>query len=91
MMKLITQENEAMRNHRKELFGTALDVETNDTYSMLSIAKELNIPYHEFMSIPVRDRAKMVAHIQLSNMVETLRRHEEILERNLEKQRKGGK
>lgn len=86
VLNLCNSESNLAKKHKKELFGTDKEMIFSDLYNLASIAKELNIPYHDFNKIPMHERAIMIAQFYISNMLDTLRRHDDIIERNVEKQ-----
>lgn len=85
ILKICEGQSKASKAHKEELFGSASPQRASQEYDLLSIAKELHIPFPTFMSYHIRDRAKMVAHHILSNMADVVRRHEEAVARNLKK------
>jgi len=86
VLKLCNGDSNLAKKHKKELFGSDKEMIFPDLYNLASIAKELGIPYHEFNKIPLHERAIMIVQYYISGMLETLRRHDDIIERNTEKQ-----
>lgn len=82
LTKMLEGKSTAVAKHRKELFGSSPSMETGELYNLLSVAKEMNIPYPQFVAYELRDQALMIAHFYLKNIVETLQRHDDIIARN---------
>lgn len=74
--------------HRKKLFGETYDLiaYTPDEYSVLSMALSLG-SLHEWNQLTLHEQAQLIAHKRISNMIETLDRHLEIIKQNLEEMR----
>ena len=85
IMKILEGNSDAVLKYKEELLGSTTDIDSPDTYTLISLAKSLNLTWTEFKAIPVRDRAMMIAHHYLDSMIEVIRRHDSLQRQKMEK------
>lgn len=84
LMKMLESKSPAVAKHKKELFGSSPPMASSELYNTMTVAKELGIPYPDFINYSLRDQALMTAHFYLRNIAETMQRHDDIMVRNEE-------
>lgn len=78
-------EDSKMEKMKEEIFGKQVVALPNPDLAAFRRAKELNIPISQWESWDIHDQAFYIAGSMLDNMEQTLRRYDEIKERNLKK------
>lgn len=90
-MNLLSGSSDAMRKYKEELLGSSTEVDTPDEYTYIGLARDMGMSYTAFKSIPILDRAKTIAQLYLSNMVDVIRRHDTLQRQKMEKFQKSKK
>jgi len=65
--------NENIRKYREKLLGPDVIAASTPRYSELSARKTLGISPSEWKSMPLNERAELIAHLRLENMAEIIR------------------
>lgn len=83
--KILEGETTAIKEHKKELFGSLLIEDTPYDFDLISSLKKLNM-----WRVPegmddnaIHALAKAIAHNHLEGIMDILRRHDDIMERRL--------
>lgn len=71
--------------YKEELFGTNTEVFSAEVYDELQIVKGLRVDFARWESYDIDLQAKLIAQTQLSNIVEIVRRHDQIQAENTKK------
>lgn len=74
---------ESVKKHRRELFGALVIDHVPDDYHIMAMIRSLDKIPSEFNQLELDERAKLLAYIQIDNMMETLRRHDDIMDRRI--------
>lgn len=91
VMAIFDRDTDATRKYKKELLGSDMAMTAPDIYNELSMLRDLGIiaNYAAYKTMPIHDRAKIIAQYQLSNMVSVVKRHDELQAEKNKKHRAG--
>ena len=85
LQNLLKINSPAMEKHKKKLFGHTLEVFGTDSYNLIELCSTESMPdYYIFKDFPVHLRAQYTAQHHLSNIVDIIRRHDEIVSDNVQ-------
>lgn len=87
--KLISDNTDAARKHRKEIFGAGELKETPDLYSDYGFFKEYRLTESEYQGLDLHEQARMRAHFILNNIVEIRSAHMRIMEDRIKRRTEG--
>jgi len=90
IMKLIEDKKDttAMRKHREELFGGLTPIYGSPRYTDLSVIHAIGIPPTIWREMNLDEQAQQIARHYLESMIDTITRHDNIVRRNEEKNKK---
>jgi hypothetical protein len=84
---MLEGDSPAVKEHREKLFGSPGDIDTNGIFGEISLCKRDGMPpYHEFKSLPIRERARYIAFASVDSMKEIVERHNKIMKDNMKSQ-----
>jgi hypothetical protein len=75
-----------VKKHREALFGQDMPtMSVPDLYQEIAMTRDIGMELGSYRALPIHERAQIIAHYRLSGMMDTFRRHTEIVAENNKK------